>query len=117
MDKQCFCSEIDPGSDRAAQIFPVFCERVEGGGGAKIDHTRRSAIHIHDCHSIRNAVGSHRLGVLITDLDSGFDSHIHHEGIFFQVFPASLDHASRQLGHDGGKTDCFKIFDGKPGVL
>ena len=42
--KERFGGEVDAGRDRAAQIFSLFGQRIEGGGCSKIDHAGGSPI-------------------------------------------------------------------------
>jgi hypothetical protein len=85
-----FRCQVDARGDRAAQVFAILGQCVEGGRRTEINDTGRTTIQVHDGHRVGDAVCANRLWILVPDFDTGLDPHIHDKRVHFQIFPAGL---------------------------
>src|SRR5512140_473281 len=81
MHKKRLGGEIDPGRDRTAQIFSLFCQRIERRGCSKINDAGWTPIQIHHCYRVGDTVGAYGTRILVADFDAGLYTYIHNEWV------------------------------------
>src|ERR1700690_2629205 len=102
-------SEIDARRDCATKIFTIFGQSIKCGCCAEVNDTRRTAIKIHDCDCIRNAICANGFWIFIADSNSSLDAGIYNKWFLIQILTTCLDHAAGQLRHNGRQTDADQI--------
>jgi hypothetical protein len=60
-----FRSDANSGSDGAAKIIPIGGNGIKGGGGAKINNARRTAIQLISGGGIHDPVGAKLSGIIM----------------------------------------------------
>ena len=101
-DIERFQRDIQSGENRAAQVLAFLRNRIESGGGSKIDDDQRPAVFFKTGDGVDDAVGTHFGGIVIQNGNAGLDAGAHHQGIAFKVFSGQfLEHRDQRRHHAG----------------
>src|SRR6266511_3290929 len=94
--------DLDPRRDRHPQHLAPPRDRVEGGGGAEIDHHRRPPVQRVGGHRVGHPVGADLARVVGQDLQARPDPGLQHQRLEAAVSSGHVDHGLAEPRHHRG---------------